>query len=99
FAPPKPEIDLHIEQLTDNHETMDNAGMLMLQLQTFETSLDRAIGAGMHEITFIHGAGNGVLRKEIQKRLSSFQKQKLIKFYEDARREKFGYGATKVKII
>ncbi len=99
FTAPLPEVDLHIQELTAMHESMDATSILMMQLQTFETAIDRAIGAGMHEITFIHGAGNGVLRKEIQKRLSNLQKQKQIKHYEDARREKFGYGATKVKII
>ena len=93
---PAPVVDLHIENLTPAYETLQPAAMLHLQLQTFETALDRAIAAGMHEITFIHGAGNGVLRKEIQKRLS---RNKQIKFFEDAQREKFGYGATKVKII
>jgi dsDNA-specific endonuclease/ATPase MutS2 len=49
----------------------------------------------MDEIIFIHGVGNGVLRTEIHKRLS---KNKQVEYFKDAMKEKFGYGATLVKI-
>jgi dsDNA-specific endonuclease/ATPase MutS2 len=49
----------------------------------------------MDEITFIHGVGNGVLRDSIHKRLSG---NKNVQYYEDVQKDKFGYGATKVKI-
>lgn len=92
---PEHEVDLHIEKLTEDHQSMSNSAMLKLQLDRFQDALDRALAANMHEIVFIHGAGNGVLRKEIQKLLS---RTPGIKFYEDARKEKFGYGATLVRI-
>ena len=94
-TPPAHEIDLHIDQLTPDHKQLAPQQMLDLQIQAFETALDRAIAFGMHEIIFIHGAGSGVLRKEIQKRLSQ---NRQIRFFEDARKEKFGYGATRVQI-
>ena len=93
---PSHEVDLHIQKLTDiDPATMSNTEMLKLQLQAFQDNLDRALATNMHEIIFIHGAGNGVLRNEIHKILS---RNKLIKFYEDARKEKFGYGATLVRL-
>ncbi|MER2998741.1 DUF2027 domain-containing protein [Pontibacter populi] len=92
---PEHEIDLHIEKLTEDHTGMSNSAMLKLQLETFQNALDRAMAANMHEIVFIHGAGNGILRKEIQKLLS---RTPGIKFFEDAKKEKFGYGATLVRI-
>ncbi|MEJ8756781.1 Smr/MutS family protein [Pontibacter sp. H259] len=92
---PDHKVDLHIEKLTEEHQTMSNSTMLKLQLETFQNALDRAMAANMHEIVFIHGAGNGVLRKEIQKILS---RTPGIKFYEDAQKEKFGYGATLVRL-
>jgi Smr domain/Domain of unknown function (DUF2027) len=96
LAVPAHEVDLHIEQLTDRDPaTMSNSEILKLQLQTFQDNLDRALAANMHEIVFIHGTGNGVLRQEIHKFLS---RNKLIRFYEDARKEKFGYGATLVRL-
>ncbi|MCC9167233.1 Smr/MutS family protein [Pontibacter harenae] len=92
---PEHEVDLHIEKLTEDHSGMSNSAMLKLQLERFQDSLDRAMATNMHEIVFIHGAGNGVLRKEIQKLLS---RTPGIKYFEDAKKEKFGYGATLVKL-
>jgi hypothetical protein len=89
------ETDLHIEQLTKDYDKMNAAQMLELQLKTFESALDRAILEAYDEIIFIHGVGNGTLRNEIHKRLS---KHPNIAYYKDARKEKFGYGATQVKI-
>ena len=93
---PSHEVDLHIEKLTDaDFSKMSNSEILRLQLTTFQDSLDRALATNMHEIIFIHGTGNGVLRNEIQKLLS---RNKNIKYFEDARKEKFGYGATLVRL-
>ncbi len=94
---PKHEIDLHIEQLMPDEDPkqMSNSEILRHQLTAFQDNLDRALAANMHEIIFIHGTGNGVLKKEIQKLLSRHAD---IKYYEDARKEKFGYGATKVQL-
>lgn len=92
---PSPSVDLHIEVLTKDFLSMSNTQMLNLQLETFEKQFEAAIANGMDEITFIHGIGNGVLRTELHKKLS---KHKNVKFFEDTQKEKFGYGATKIKI-
>jgi hypothetical protein len=104
-APPKPaaaivapphEFDLHIEALRpEGAEGLSNTAMLRLQLDAFEDALSRALATNMHEIIFIHGAGNGTLRKEIHRQLS---RNKDIKFFEEAQKEKFGYGATLVRL-
>ena len=96
-APPH-EVDLHLEALLPNggkDEELSNAAILRLQLDTFEDALVRALATNMHEIVFIHGSGAGVLRKEIHRQLS---RNKDIKFFEDARKEKFGFGATLVRL-
>ena len=94
---PPSEVDLHIEKITDDEISgLSNSEILRRQLSVFEDNLERAIAANLPEITFIHGTGNGVLKKEIQKLLS---RNNQIKFFEDARKEKFGYGATRVKIL
>ncbi len=92
---PAKEIDLHIENLTKEHMLMGNADKFKLQLDMFEKTLDQAIASGLNEITFIHGVGNGSLKTAIHKILS---KHKQIKFFQDAQKDKFGYGATLVKI-
>ncbi|WP_226163356.1 Smr/MutS family protein [Hymenobacter terricola] len=95
-VPPPHEFDLHIEALRpDNTEELSNTAILRLQLDAFEDALSRALATNMHEIVFIHGMGNGVLRKEIHRQLS---RNKDIKFFEDARKEKFGFGATLVRL-
>jgi len=94
-APPH-ELDLHLQALRpDSKEELSNTAILRLQLDAFEDALSRALATNMHEIIFIHGMGNGVLRKEIHRQLS---RNKDIKFFEDARKEKFGFGATLVRL-
>jgi hypothetical protein len=95
IAKPSKEIDLHIEKLTDAHTGMSNTAMLALQLETFQKNIDNAFATNMEEIIFIHGVGNGVLKKEIHKILSN---NKNIKFFQDAQKDKFGYGATLVRL-
>ncbi|SNR95421.1 Smr domain-containing protein [Belliella buryatensis] len=95
FPKPDKNIDLHIEKLTKDYPFMSNAEMLKLQLETFERNLNYAIAHGMDQITFIHGIGNGVLRKEIHKHLSQL---KNIKYFQDEQKSPFGYGATLVRI-
>lgn len=92
---PAKTIDLHIEKLTKDFQGMGNSEMLRIQLEAFEKKLNQAIASGMDEITFIHGIGNGVLRKEIHKQLSQIQN---IKYFQDTQKDQWGYGATLVRI-
>jgi len=90
---PGKEIDLHIEKLRNDYQFINSADILKIQLEFFHKALDSAIVHQMHEIVFIHGAGNGVLRNEIHKALGKHPK---VQTFMDAQKEKFGYGATKV---
>lgn len=90
---PSREVDLHIEEITENFPTMKPDEMLRLQLETFRRSLEAAIAHHYANIIFIHGVGNGTLRNEIHKQLG---KHPHVKTFKDARKEKFGYGATEV---
>ncbi len=92
---PETTVDLHIEKLTRHFLAMDNAEMLELQMKTFTTALENAIAHGLDEIIFIHGVGNGTLRTEIHRKLG---RHPHVAFFSDAQKEKFGYGATRVKI-
>ncbi|KAA9339377.1 Smr/MutS family protein [Hymenobacter busanensis] len=94
---PNHEVDLHLDALQPEGGTegLTNTAILELQVAAFEDALSRALATGMHEIIFIHGTGNGTLRKELHKRLS---RNRDIKFFEEARKEKFGYGATLVRL-
>ncbi|HEY2580599.1 MAG TPA: Smr/MutS family protein [Mucilaginibacter sp.] len=90
---PESEIDLHIEKLRDDHQFLNTSEILSIQLTYFHKALEAAIVHQLPEITFIHGAGNGTLKHEIHHVLGRHQK---IQTFMDARKEKFGYGATKV---
>jgi hypothetical protein len=92
---PGGEIDLHIEKLRDDYQFLNSAEILRVQLDYFQKALDAAIVHQLPEIVFIHGSGSGTLKNEIHKILSRHQK---IQTFMDARKEKFGYGATKVML-
>ena len=91
---PESIIDLHADQLPST-KGMSPHEILSHQLQTFTQKLEAAIAIGMSDITFIHGSGTGVLKAKIQKLLS---KHPHIAYFQDAQKNKFGYGATYVKI-
>lgn len=93
FEKPVSEVDLHIEKLRDDHQFLQSSEMLQIQLAHFHKALDAAIVHQLPDITFIHGAGNGTLRNELHKQLGKHPK---VQTFMDARKEKFGYGATKV---
>lgn len=92
---PARSIDLHIEELHPDPDKLSNSEKMRIQLETFERNLNQALASGMDEITFIHGLGNGVLRKEIHKRLSQLGN---IKYFQDTQKDQWGYGATLVRI-
>ena len=89
------EIDLHIEALREDISGLGNDEILEIQLRHFENALEKAVIKGIDEITFIHGVGNGILRNKIHKKLSQYPH---IRYFEDAMKEKFGFGATKVHL-
>ncbi len=86
-------IDLHIEAIREDYLSIKKEEMLDLQIQQFEIEMDQAIRKGVNSIKFIHGIGNGSLRLAIHKKLSQLDH---IRYFEDADKGKFGYGATTV---
>lgn len=93
FVKPVSEIDLHIEKLRDDFALLSNTEILKIQLEHYKRALDAAIVHKLPSITFIHGIGNGTLKQEIHKSLG---RNNQVKTFMDARKEKFGYGATEV---
>ncbi|MEI6899101.1 MAG: DUF2027 domain-containing protein [Bacteroidota bacterium] len=94
IAPLEAEVDLHIHELLDESDSIDKDAILDYQKNYVEQCLDSAVARHYRKITFIHGVGNGVLRKaliEILERSSGWQ------FY-DAPMQKYGVGAIEVRI-
>lgn len=89
------EIDLHIDELLDTTAGMDNAAMLNYQLDTFRKVMDENLKNKGQKIVFIHGKGDGVLRKAILDEMKRKYKSCLS---QDASFREYGFGATMVTI-
>lgn len=96
FAPivTEEEVDLHIEEILDDHRGMTNGEIIHIQLMHFQKKLDEAIAKHYNKITFIHGVGKGRLKEEILLLLKGYKNIQ----YRNAPYEKYGYGATEVII-
>ena len=88
-------VDLHISELLDNTAGLDNADMLQVQLHEFNRVMEENRAAKGRKIVFIHGKGEGVLRKAILKELSYKYKSCEV---QDASFREYGFGATQVTI-
>ncbi len=86
-------VDLHIENIVTGHPPKGESQLLQLQLTHFKKELDRAILEGCPVVYFIHGVGNGILRKSIRKELDVLGLR-----YSDGPSKRFGQGATRVNI-
>lgn len=89
------EIDLHINELLDTTAGLSNAAMLQCQLDKFHEVLEQNKNRKGQKIVFIHGKGEGVLRKEIEKLLKTQYK---TYYFQDASFREYGFGATMVTI-
>lgn len=89
------EVDLHINELVDSTVGMSNGDMLQMQLDKFHKVIEENKNRKGQKIVFIHGKGEGVLRKEIEKELKTRYK---AYYFQDASFREYGFGATMVTI-
>lgn len=89
------EVDLHINELLDNTAGLSNADMLQHQMEVFHKTLEGNKNKHGQKIVFIHGKGEGVLRKEIEKELKNRYKNY---YFQDASFREYGFGATMITI-
>ncbi len=87
------EIDLHIEAITENFQSLSNAEIAEMQMARFKTSMDTAIIHKTKRIVFIHGVGAGKLKHEIRRALDRDYRDFT---YQDASFREYGFGATMV---
>lgn len=88
-------VDLHITELVDSTRGLSNADMLNKQVDTFCKVMDANLRNHGQKIVFIHGKGDGVLRKALMKELNYRYKGHDV---QDASFQEYGYGATQVTI-
>lgn len=89
------EVDLHITELLDNTNGLEPADILDYQLTKFREILDENKDKKGQKIVFIHGKGNGVLKKALLDELKTKYKSYYI---QDASFREYGFGATMVII-
>ena len=89
------EVDLHIGEFLDDTHGMSNREMLNYQLDKFREVMEQYKNKREQRIVFIHGKGDGVLRKalldEMKRKYSACKTQ-------DASFQEYGFGATMVTI-
>ncbi len=88
-------VDLHASELLETTTGMSASDILNYQLDVFRKTLKEYEKQKGTKIIFIHGKGEGVLRKalvnELQYRYKSYT-------YQDASFQEYSYGATQVTI-
>ena len=88
-------VDLHASELLDTTQGMTPSDILNYQLDVFRRTLKNYEKKKGTRIIFIHGKGEGVLRKALVNELQYRYKQYS---YQDASFREYGYGATQVTI-
>lgn len=89
------EVDLHIHELLDDTTGMSNKDMLDYQLKTLHETIATYKHKRGQKIVFIHGKGDGVLRKAI---LDELKKKYNQMQWQDASFREYGFGATMLTI-
>lgn len=89
------EIDLHIGELLDDTQGMSNSEILNYQLDKFREVMEKYKTKREQRIVFIHGKGDGVLRKAL---LDELKRKYPNCRHQDASFQEYGFGATMVTI-
>ncbi|MCM1291410.1 MAG: DUF2027 domain-containing protein [Prevotella sp.] len=92
---PPIEIDLHAGELLDTTAGLSNGDILQYQLDTVRKTMERNKLRKGQKIIFIHGKGEGVLRKEV---LNLLRRQYPKAELQDASFQEYGFGATLVTV-
>lgn len=89
------EVDLHIGELLDDTRGMSNSEILNYQLDKFREIMEQYKNKREQRIVFIHGKGDGVLRKAL---LDEMKRKYTACKTQDASFQEYGFGATMVTI-
>ena len=87
------EVDLHASSLLDTMAGMENGDILNYQLSKFREVMEQYKTKKGQRIVFIHGKGEGVLRKAV---LQELRQKYPTCSHQDASFQQYGFGATMV---
>ncbi len=88
-------VDLHAEEVLDTTRGMSAGEILEYQLKIFRDTLAEHAAHKGQKLIFIHGKGEGVLRRALINELNYKYKSYT---YQDASFQEYGYGATQVVV-
>jgi hypothetical protein len=88
-------VDLHADELLETTSGMSASDILNYQLDVFRRPLHEYEKKKGTKIVFIHGKGEGVLRRAL---INDLQYRFKRYTYQDASFQEYGYGATQVTI-
>lgn len=89
------EVDLHSHELLDNTAGLDNTAILEFQLGKFREVMEKYKNRAGQKVVFIHGKGEGVLRKAL---IDELKRKYPTSKYQDASFQEYGFGATLITI-
>lgn len=89
-------VDLHANEVLETTAGMTAGDILEYQMGIFHATLEQYKNKNRQKIVFIHGKGEGVLRRTIIRELNYRYKKYQ---FQDASFREYGYGATQVTII
>lgn len=88
-------VDLHAEAILADHRDVPPEELLNLQLAYFTRCMEAAIVDNYYKVIFIHGVGNGVLKKALVERLREYPNV----IWQQAPFARYGMGALEVMIM
>lgn len=89
-----PELDLHIENLSESTRGLTNHEIVQLQLKALKDFLQEIQSKKIRKVLIIHGVGEGVLRQEVHYILRSINGAILHDEHYTPR----GFGATLLEL-
>lgn len=94
IGPLEAEIDLHISALVDDFNHMKPHEIVSHQMDFFNRTLEDAMLNQFEKIIYIHGIGNGTLKKKLKDELKDYEEIEV----RDASFNRYGYGAIELHI-
>lgn len=70
-------VDLHVELLISNFQSMDNAEIVQIQLRECYNAIEKALNSNITKLEIIHGIGHGILKDAVHAILRSYN----LRFY------------------
>jgi hypothetical protein len=93
LPPARTVIDLHIEKISNQWQSLSNNEILQTQLNEFNKYYELAVAHKIAEFIVVHGIGEGVLKDEIHQILKT---KKEVKSFVNQYHHLYGFGATEI---